>query len=117
MFLSHVTYALTIACQVQEALGLSYKNSRELNRIIDHLLPGSRPRFLRAEMTVEGETFEVYYRDVLECIQALFSDKSFAPYLVFSPERHFTDDTQTKRIYHDVYTGKWWWTTQVCINS
>lgn len=65
-------------------------------------------------MTVEGETFEVYYRDVLECIRSLYGDETFAPYLVFAPERHYSDNTRTNRLYHDVYTGKWWWTTQVC---
>ncbi|KAI0088972.1 hypothetical protein BDY19DRAFT_1006916 [Irpex rosettiformis] len=97
---------------LQDALDLSYKNSRELNRIIDHQLPSHRPRFQRAEIELEGSTFDVYYRDVIACIRALFTDKSFAPYLVFAPERHYSDERQENRLYHDMHTGKWWWTTQ-----
>lgn len=92
---------------------LSYKNPRELNRIINKLLPATRPPFQRAEVTVEGETVDVYFRNVLACVRALYSDESFAPYLVFAPERHYTNNDRTNRLYHDVYTGKWWWTTQV----
>ena len=65
------------------------------------------------EIELNGEKFDVYYRDVIACIRVLFSDRAFAPYLVFSPERHYTDETQQTRLYHNMYTGKWWWTTQV----
>ncbi|KAI0091143.1 hypothetical protein BDY19DRAFT_984133 [Irpex rosettiformis] len=100
---------------LQDSLNLSYKNSRELNRIIDHQLPSHRPRFQRAEIELEGSTFDVYYRDVIACIRALFMDKTFAPYLVFAPERHYSDEWQENRLYHDMHTGKWWWTTQTQI--
>ena len=97
-----------------EKLGLSYKNSKELNKIIDHDLP-ERPTFTREEIIVGGEAYDVYYRDILVCIRALFRDPEFAPYLVFLPEKHFTDNTKSARLYHDMHTGKWWWSTQVCI--
>lgn len=48
-------------------------------------------------------------------VSAHFADKAFAPYLLFAPERHYTDETRQNRLYHDMYTGKWWWTTQVSI--
>ncbi|KAI0336980.1 hypothetical protein BDW22DRAFT_1340702 [Trametopsis cervina] len=107
--------AMTELLQIEglhDALGLSYKNIRELNHVIDTELPNRRPRFTRAEIEVEGEAFDVWYRDVLDCVRALFSDESFAPFLVFAPERHYGDEARTSRLYHDVYTGKWWWTTQ-----
>jgi hypothetical protein len=66
---------------------------------------------------IEGEVFDVWFRDVIECVRALFSDRSFATYLVFAPERHYTNDTRTCRLYHDIYTGKWWWKTQVQIHT
>ena len=76
-------------------------------------MPTHRPRFQRSETKIDGEVFELYFRDIIECIRALFGDPSFAPYLVFAPERHFTDDTRTTRLFHDMHTGKWWWDTQV----
>jgi Plavaka transposase len=62
---------------------------------------------------VGSEVCEVYYRDVIECVKTLFGDPTFTPYLQFAPEKHYTDDTKDVRVYHDMYTGKWWWRTQV----
>lgn len=103
------------ALQVVDQLKLSYKNSRELNQIIDTHLPTRRPRFRRIEVSVDAanEAFDVYFRDIIECIKALFGDPEFAPYLVFAPERHYADGNQTIRLFHDMHTGRWWWNTQV----
>ncbi|KAJ3575317.1 hypothetical protein NP233_g1175 [Leucocoprinus birnbaumii] len=96
---------------VHEALGLSYKSSKELNAIIDVKLPG-RPEFHRREVVVGGESFEFYSRDILECIQALWRDPQFENDLIVEPERHYADDDETVRMFHDMHTGKWWWNTQ-----
>lgn len=66
---------------------------------------------------VGGEAFDVYFRDILECIRALYGDPEFAPYLKFCPERHYADEDQTVRLFHDMHTGKWWWDTQVSIRT
>ncbi|KAI0055144.1 hypothetical protein BV25DRAFT_1774802, partial [Artomyces pyxidatus] len=95
-----------------DKLQLPYKSSKELNEIIDKQLP-SRPAFRRQLIAVHGEAFEFYYRDPLECIQALFGDPAFAPHLVFVPQRHYEDEDQTIRVYNDMWTGNWWWRTQV----
>ena len=60
-----------------------------------------------------GETFDVYTRDVMECIAALIGDPEHVRYLCFAPERHYADADHTVRLYHDLHTGKWWWATQV----
>ncbi len=101
--------------KVAERLSLSYKNSRELNNIIDTKLPPGRPPFQRHEIIVAGEAFEVFYRDILQCIEALFGDPEFAPILLLVPERHYADSEHTVRVYFDMNTGKWWWSTQVRI--
>lgn len=100
--------------KVPEALKLSYKNSDELNKIIDTSLP-RRPPFKRHEVIVAGESFELYARDIVECLKALWADPDFLPFLVFEPERHYADDDRTVRLFHDMHTGKWWWATQVRI--
>ncbi|KAG2151188.1 uncharacterized protein EDB93DRAFT_1224913 [Suillus bovinus] len=106
---------------VSERLGLSFKNANELNKIIrldvlvtiiDYELPTGRPKFKREQVVVAGESFDVYYRDILECIKSLYGDPDFAKYLTFAPERHYTDEDQTVRLFHDMHTGKWWWNTQ-----
>ncbi|KAG1855226.1 hypothetical protein F4604DRAFT_1883242 [Suillus subluteus] len=91
---------------LSDTLGLSFKNTRELNKIIDNELPG-RPKF---------KSFDVYFRDIIECITALFGDLNFADFLVFAPEHHYADEDETVRLYHEMNTGKWWWNTQKCLD-
>ncbi|KAI0334245.1 hypothetical protein GY45DRAFT_1243251 [Cubamyces sp. BRFM 1775] len=94
-----------------QKLSLSYKDSRTLNAIIDKL-PSGRPAFQRHEIDVAGQMFEVYFRDVVACIRSLFGDPEFAPLLLLVPERHYTDESRSVRVYFDMNTGKWWWATQ-----
>ncbi|THV08117.1 hypothetical protein K435DRAFT_641286 [Dendrothele bispora CBS 962.96] len=101
---------------VPEALGLSYRNSNELDKIID-TLPMRRPAFTRKEVVMAGESFDVYKRDILDCIRALYGSPEHAQYLSFTPERHYSDPDQTSRLYHDLHTGKWWWNTQVALEK
>ncbi|KAK7025769.1 hypothetical protein R3P38DRAFT_3531625 [Favolaschia claudopus] len=96
---------------VRDSLNLSYANSVQLNKIIDEKLPG-RPKFVRSEVVVDGEVFHLYSRDILECVRALWGDSEFAPYLFVAPERHYLDKDKTIRMYHNMHTGKWWWSTQ-----
>lgn len=108
---AHNTTTSNDYCQLHNTLGLSYKNSKELNKLVDSL--PSRPQFKRSEILVGDEVMVMYHRDVLECVRSLYSDPEFAPHLVFKPERHYTDEDQTSRIYSDIHTGKWWWELQV----
>lgn len=85
---------------------------RGLNKIIDSQLP-SRPRFTLDHVVVAGESFEFYHRNILQCIEALYSDPEFAPYLKYAPEHRYTGPDESERIYHDMETGNWWWKTQV----
>ncbi|KAJ7768569.1 hypothetical protein B0H14DRAFT_2402665 [Mycena olivaceomarginata] len=101
---------------VRDSLNLSYGISAELNKIIDEKLPG-RPKFTRSEVVVNGEVFHLYSRDILECVRALWGDTSFAPYLFVVPEQHYIDKEKTIRMYHNMHTGKWWWSTQEAVGK
>jgi len=50
-------------------------------------------------------------------IDHLFLDQdphpTFAPYLIRAPEKHYADEECKMRLYHDMHTGDWWWSTQV----
>ncbi|THU75786.1 hypothetical protein K435DRAFT_814023, partial [Dendrothele bispora CBS 962.96] len=102
---------------VYEAFGISYKNSTELNEIIDHEIPSQRPSFHCTEVVIAGEAFDLYKRDILECIRALYKSPEHARYLCVAPERHYSDADKTSRLYHDLYTGKWWWSTQKALEE
>lgn len=109
-FLAGIDLILKLAA----CLGLSYTNTKELNDIIDSHLPG-RPEFKREEIKVKGEIFEIFYRDVIECVKALFGDEELAPFIRLVPEKHYKDETMSEQWYHNMHTGKWWWCTQVCV--
>ena len=98
--------------KVVNKLGLSYGSARELNHIIRHTLPG-RPPFKSQDFTIGGETLTFYFRDVMQCIQALYGDPEFAHELVFVPERHYLDPEHTCRVYSEMHTRDWWWAVQV----
>ncbi|KAH8979571.1 hypothetical protein EDB86DRAFT_2814449, partial [Lactarius hatsudake] len=51
------------------------------------------------------------------CIWTLFGNPEFAHDLVFAPERHYTDSTQTCRIYDEMYMGDWWWSVQTTLEA
>ncbi|TFK78674.1 hypothetical protein K466DRAFT_506925 [Polyporus arcularius HHB13444] len=112
--------AVTELLQIKDLvtlLGLSFKNTKELNTIIDEQLTSGRPRFIRREIIVAGEAFEVFYRDVIQCIRALYGDPEFSGILVFTPERHYTDKDCKRRVYFDMHTGRWWWDTQKALEK
>ncbi|GJE84945.1 Plavaka transposase-domain containing protein [Phanerochaete sordida] len=101
---------------IQQKLGLTFQNTREVNALVD-TLPSTRPRFVRDEIVVDQQAFDVYFRDVIACIRSLYGEPDFAQHLVFLPERHYSDPDHTKRLYHDMHTGKWWWAAQKAVEA
>ncbi|KAG0698877.1 hypothetical protein DFH29DRAFT_1016884 [Suillus ampliporus] len=69
------------------------------------------------QIIAAGEAFDVFYRDIIECIKALYSNPDFANFLVFAPERHYTDEDHTVRLFHYMHTGQWWWDTQTVLDQ
>jgi hypothetical protein len=53
--------------QVVNKLRLSFSSTKELNGIIDKVLPG-RPPFETCPLVIGGETLELHFQDVLACI-------------------------------------------------
>ncbi|KAH9168125.1 hypothetical protein EDB89DRAFT_1889949 [Lactarius sanguifluus] len=112
---SAVTGLLAIPGLV-DMLGLSYKTSQELNKIIDEKLPRP-PQFRCQELNIGGECLQFHHRDIIQCIRTLFGNPEFVHDLVFAPERHYTDSTQTCRIYDEMYMGDWWWSVQTTLEA
>lgn len=96
-----------------EALGLSFKNSKELNRIINTKIPSVCAAFQHEEIVVASEAFDVYFQDIIQCIHALYGNPEFAQDLIFKPEWHYLDADHTTQVYSEINTAKWWWKTQV----
>jgi Plavaka transposase len=80
--------------------------------MIDNELPG-HPPFQCKEVTFNDKHLEFYYRDVMECIRAIYGDPQFAPDLVFAPEQHYTCPECICHMYNEMYMANWWWKVQV----
>lgn len=59
------------------------------------------------------DEIEVIYRKPLEVLQDIYGSPTFCEKMAFAPERHWEDEDRKKRVYNELHTGKWWWTTQV----
>ncbi|KAI0039510.1 hypothetical protein FA95DRAFT_1504079 [Auriscalpium vulgare] len=101
---------------IQERLGLSFKSSKDVNKIIDGCLPAV-PEFTSEEIEVDGETYEVFLRDALQCIKMLYGNPEFLAHMTFAPERHYADEDLTIPLYHQMYTGRWWWKVQKTLEA
>ncbi|KAF8342437.1 hypothetical protein F5887DRAFT_1283804 [Amanita rubescens] len=100
-----------------EALGLTFRNSRELNRLIDQKLPG-HPRFNSQQIQIGDEMVELYSRDVLQCIKYIYSKPEFARHLIHKPERHYARvGGRRVQVFHDMHTGQWWWSIQTFLEA
>ena len=108
-----IFYVTKVNWKVAEDLGLSYSTPKQLNDIIDNTLPG-RPPFTCQDLVIAGDPLPFYFRDILQCIRTLYGDPEFTRDLAFVPERHYTDQERTCRVYNEMYTGDWWWAVQVC---
>ena len=59
------------------------------------------------------ENVELWFRNPIECIQDLIGNPSFQDHIAYAPQRVFTSDAGTTRIYDEAWTGNWWWAMQV----
>jgi len=75
-------------------------------------LPG-RSAFVWKNLVMGGENLTFYHWEIVPCLRALYGDPEFWHDLIFSPERHFTNEERMHRIYNEMHTGDWWWSVQV----
>ncbi|KAL0568043.1 hypothetical protein V5O48_013944 [Marasmius crinis-equi] len=104
---------------VLERLELSFKNSRQLNKIVDSI-PARGGTWQTKDFRFKDfpdEVMSVRYRDPLKAIRALWGDPSLAEHLVYKPSKIFSDAEKSKRQYSELWTGKWWWAMQSRLKS
>lgn len=111
---SAVLRQLTINKQVVEKLGLSFKNARALNQIIDHELPET-PNWTHTTLNMCGsdEQFDLFHRDVLACIRMLYGNPAFNKVMSYRPRKCYSDQRRGHRIYTELHTSDWWNNLQV----
>jgi len=53
-----------------------------------------------------------YYRDIIKVIEFLIGHEPFADSLTYAPVQVYSTREKTRRLYHEMYTGDWWWERQ-----
>ncbi|KIM82081.1 hypothetical protein PILCRDRAFT_71398, partial [Piloderma croceum F 1598] len=59
------------------------------------------------------EEHELWIRDPVECVRELIGNPAFREYMVYAPEKTYADKHGQSRRYDEMWTGDWWWKTQV----
>jgi Plavaka transposase len=61
----------------------------------------------------KSEHLELWYRDPVECVKELIGNPAFKNHMSYVPERVYKDEEGKVRVYDEMWTGDWWWETQV----
>ena len=62
---------------------------------------------------VPPERLELWKRDLVECMKDLMGNPIFKESLEYAPQKHFTDEEGNNHVFDEMWTGDWWWNTQV----
>lgn len=66
------------------------------------------------ELEDGGEELELWLRDPVACVRELIGNAAFRSEMAYAPEKVYTDPNAQTRRYDEMWTGEWWWETQVC---
>ena len=108
---------------MQSQTRTSFTDKQTLLSKIDSL-PSPGPAFQCQTITIAGdildaggqpmvEELEIFYRDPVECVHELLSNPAFPSALHYAPVQVYEDATCTEQIFNEMWTGQWWWDTQV----
>lgn len=61
------------------------------------------------------EELELWRRDPVECVKDLISNPAFRDHMSYVPEEVYSDSEGNTRVYDEMWTGEWWWKTQVSV--
>jgi hypothetical protein len=55
----------------------------------------------------------VFKRNVIDVMKELIGNPLFKDSIRYVPERHWTSKSRKFRVYNEMWSGNWWWRTQV----
>jgi Plavaka transposase len=108
--------------QINSKEKLSFYNSYSFLKKVDQLPIGPEWKCNIIEITGDqldddgntmSEQVELWHRDPVECVKALVGNPAFKDFISYVPERVYTDDEGKVRVFDEMWTGNWWWETQV----
>jgi hypothetical protein len=92
-----------------------WKNNRALVKDIDKLPHG--PKWDAHNVNIgEGShkrVHIVFKRNVLDVVKELIGNPRFKEFMRYAPKRHWTSNRRKFRVYDEMWSGDWWWRTQV----
>lgn len=59
------------------------------------------------------EVVELWRRDPVDCIRELIGNPAFRDSMRYAPERLYKDKNGKNQVFDEMWTGDWWWKTQV----
>jgi len=62
---------------------------------------------------VMQEQLELWHRDPIECVKVLIGNLAFKDFISYVPEHIYADDKAKVMVFDEMWTGTWWWETQV----
>jgi hypothetical protein len=108
--------------QTRSRLNPSYRTNHTFLKKIDQLPTGPEwtckiVRTLGKVLSEDNEPIieehELWTRDPIECVRDLIGNPAFRDYMAYAPEKAYTDKHGHNRQYDEMWTGDWWWETQV----
>ena len=63
------------------------------------------------------EDNELWVRDPVDCIRELIGNPAFRDHMAYACQKVFADKEGKNRIFDEMWTGDWWWKTQVSITE
>lgn len=103
--------------QVAEKLNLSFHNTRGMHQILEEI--PARATWKTCHLSFPDRPEEkhmIQFRDPLEAIRTLLGNPAHARDIVYKPKKVFSDGTKEKRVYSEMWTGKWWHSIQVSLS-
>ena len=108
--------------QVKNTGCLSFHNTYSYLKKVDQLPTG--PEWQCEVITAQGdimdengtcleEYLELWFRDPVECVRELLSNPAFVEFVLYAPERVYSDSEGKERIYDEMWSADWWWEMQV----
>lgn len=94
-----------------------WSNDRALVKDIDTLPhgPGWDAHIIDVGQGQHKRAHVVFKRSVIDVVRELIGDPRFRDSMRYAPERHWTSKRRKFRVYGELWSGNWWWRTQVSI--
>ena len=112
--------------KVKSCENLSFHNNYTFLKKVDQLPTG--PEWMCDIVTITGdivdengvhmeENVEVWRRDPVECVTELMGNPAFKNNMSYVAEHIYLDKGGKVRIFDEMWTGDWWWDTQVSLSN